>query len=288
MLEDISRNKLHEAFGSVGWTVEDLRKDYGEDLFVRIFADGVATPLSFFVQAKGTDNLSRHIDSHTGAVEFSVKRRHVEHWKQFWEPVILSLWDSESNSTSWNCVQTYLSTKEGEAALASSRDTVKIPLDKPLDSVGLVRIHAIVKSRFEQAEDERTGTPELIQFLQEQLKIEIDYDPHGIIFITRTGELPTVCLFGKMGALASKMATTLGCSVEETFPRVYEYISALTDDPDVLAILREDLRAKQEFNANGEDSETFLELLFPRSQTFKTQSSLPDIEEVRKSIIGPR
>jgi hypothetical protein len=83
ILEDISRNKLHEAFDSVGWTVEDLREDYGEDLFVRIFADGVATPLSFFVQAKGTDNLSRHIDSHTGTVEFSVKRRHVEHWKQF-------------------------------------------------------------------------------------------------------------------------------------------------------------------------------------------------------------
>ena len=60
-LEDLSRNRVHDAFTAVGWTVEDLRKDYGEDLFVRIFQDGRATLLCFFVQAKATDNLERHL-----------------------------------------------------------------------------------------------------------------------------------------------------------------------------------------------------------------------------------
>jgi hypothetical protein len=149
-------------------------------------------------------------------------------------------------------------------------------------------MHAIAKFRFEQAEDERNGAPELIQFLQEQLKIEIDYDPHGIIFITRPGELETVCLFGKMGALANKIATALGCAVEETLPRLYEFMSQLTDDPEVLAIVREGARSEHEFNANGENFETFRELLFPRSQKLNAQSGLPDIGEVRKSVIGSR
>jgi hypothetical protein len=288
VLEDISRNKLHEAFGSVGWTVEDLRQDYGEDLFVRIFVDEVATPLSFFVQAKGTDNIVRHTDSHTGKIEFPVKRRHVEHWNQFWEPVILSLWDSKSNSTSWNCVQTYLSTKEGEAALAAPSDSIKIPLDKRLDSVGLVRIHAIAKSRFEHAENEKTGTPELIRFLQEQLKIEIDYDPHGILFITRPGELTTACFFGKMAEGLSKFAKHWGCSNEETYPVVMKMAYELFKDPELLAVLREYTRTKHEFDGNGEDSETFLELLHPPLDKFRTQPGLPDIEELRKLIIGRR
>jgi hypothetical protein len=109
-LEDLSRKRLHDAFGAVGWTVEDLRKDYGEDLFVRIFQDGRATPLCFFVQAKATDNLERHL-AKGERLTFPVERRHVDHWQQFWEPVILSLWDSKDDRTYWTCVQTYMSTR---------------------------------------------------------------------------------------------------------------------------------------------------------------------------------
>lgn len=34
VLEDLSRNRLHNVFEREGWTVEDLRKDYGEDLLI--------------------------------------------------------------------------------------------------------------------------------------------------------------------------------------------------------------------------------------------------------------
>jgi hypothetical protein len=135
-LEDLSRVRLHEAFNSVGWTVEDLRKDYGEDLLVRIFDNGVATPLSFFVQAKATDKIQEYT-SNTGLFVVPIERRHVQHWSQFWEPVLVSLWDSETKRTYWTCVQTYLSTEEGKAALSNASERLRIPVDKLLDPMGL-------------------------------------------------------------------------------------------------------------------------------------------------------
>ena len=71
-LEDLSIVRLHQAFKEKGWTVEDLRKDYGEDLFVRLFNNGATTPLSFFVQAKGTDNLTQYLDRNNEVIRFAV------------------------------------------------------------------------------------------------------------------------------------------------------------------------------------------------------------------------
>jgi uncharacterized protein DUF4365 len=135
-VEDLSRNRLREAFNGVGWTVEDLRKDYGEDLLVRIFDNGIATPLSFFVQAKGTDVIQNYV-SGTGPIFVPLKRGHVNHWMEFSEPVFVALWDSKADLIYWNCVQTYFSTEEGKTALADTTDSVRIPVDRPLDATGL-------------------------------------------------------------------------------------------------------------------------------------------------------
>jgi len=100
-IEDLSRDRVRSAFNSLGWTVEDLRKDYGEDLLVRIFETGVATPLMFFTQCKGTDSVENYISRGKRKLLFPVKMRHIEHWDRFWEPVILSVWDSKTDRTYW-------------------------------------------------------------------------------------------------------------------------------------------------------------------------------------------
>src|SRR5215469_6481106 len=94
-LEDLSRNRLHANFEDRGWTVEDLAKDYGEDLMVRIFDSGVATPYSFFVQAKATDRIAKFVTR--GAIAFPIETGHLRHWVRFLEPVILTLWDSKQD-----------------------------------------------------------------------------------------------------------------------------------------------------------------------------------------------
>lgn len=57
-IEDITRRRLRDIFGTCGWVVWDLYPDYGEDFLVRIFTDAIATHFSFFVQAKGTDTIN--------------------------------------------------------------------------------------------------------------------------------------------------------------------------------------------------------------------------------------
>jgi len=80
ILEDISLNRLHEAFVHEGWTVENLTKDYGEDLLVRIFERGVTTPFSFFVQAKATDDVDKLRSKKTARISYRVESGYVLHW----------------------------------------------------------------------------------------------------------------------------------------------------------------------------------------------------------------
>lgn len=47
-LEDQPRDRVRTIFSDKGWTVEDVRKDYGEDLIVRTFLKDTPTPYWFF------------------------------------------------------------------------------------------------------------------------------------------------------------------------------------------------------------------------------------------------
>jgi hypothetical protein len=106
-LEDLSRNRLHNIFVSNGCVVEDLHKDYGEDLLVRIFEQGKATPFAFFVQAKATDHIDQYMHKNRRKLSFPIDLEHINHWNQFWEPVILTVWDANSDITYWESVQTF-------------------------------------------------------------------------------------------------------------------------------------------------------------------------------------
>jgi hypothetical protein len=78
-IEDLSRNRLRDAFNSVGWIVGALREDYGEYLLVRIFEQSVATPLAFFVQAKGTDRIEDYTNADETSVLFPTEKRRTQH-----------------------------------------------------------------------------------------------------------------------------------------------------------------------------------------------------------------
>jgi hypothetical protein len=283
-LEDQSRNRLHAAFNSVSWTVEDLRKDYGEDLLVRIFDNQVATPLVFFVQARATDNIQKYSSS-TGLVRFPIESRHFQHWKQFWEPVIVSLWDSKADRTYWNCVQTYLSSEEGKNVLADAGDTLRIPLDKILDRDGLLRIHAITKSRFERAEHEQEGAQALIELLREHLKLEIEYDPRGgVLVVAPPGELPIFGFFGRAREQVEDLAKHWGCSFEEAFDLVLRTLHDLmANDP---AAQKAFYKSAFLFDQIGklEEGDAWLDLIRRRRKP-KTKPGPPDINQLRNFLV---
>src|SRR6476620_5655317 len=134
-LEDMSRNYLHDVFTRRGWTVENLEKDYGEDLLVRIFSKGLATPLAFFVQAKATDHLERYSNKAGTLLMYPISSDHIKHWEHFWEPVILALWDSKTGTTYWEFIQTFCETipKNANSSMSVKTLRVQIPTDNTLD-----------------------------------------------------------------------------------------------------------------------------------------------------------
>jgi len=218
-LEDISRNRLRDIFINLGWVVEDLNQDYGEDFLVRIFEKGKATHFSFYIQAKSTDNISTYLSKDKKQISYPIKSDHIEHWNRFWEPVVLTVWDSDTDITYWEIIQTFVednkrynSTKKKGKSLS-----VNIPIENKLDAEGVKLIIVRTKSRFERFEREQEGTEMIIEVLNEQLGLKIEYNPQSGILILPKGTFvkdleggSTLVGFGKFAAKVESLQGKYG------------------------------------------------------------------------------
>ncbi len=191
---DKSIARITQAFLSAGWSVEELDKDYGEDLFVRIFHNEEATQYTFFVQAKSSQNLARYKTNGGKYIRYPIDISHLDHWTQFWEPVILVVWDSLSDIAYWEVVQS----PEKPIDNSGRHARFYVPIDNILDSEGLMRIAVRTRSRHERFERERHGAQVLIHMLGEILNIGIEYDPQaGFLIITEPSGEKQVTVFGR-------------------------------------------------------------------------------------------
>src|SRR2546421_3166328 len=165
-LEETSRNRLHEIFTQAGWVVWDLQPDYGEDLLVRIFDNNTATHYSFFVQAKATDHIERYMDESKKLITFPIDTDHIEYWRQFWEPVILTVWDAKSNITYWESIQKYLEELD-ESKSERKNVRVAIPTKNILDTDGVIHIARYTKSRYIENQQALEGAETLKELLKD-------------------------------------------------------------------------------------------------------------------------
>ena len=187
---------------------------------VRIFEDSIATPYSFFIQAKSTDHVSNYVNRSGSLIEYPVSTAHFEHWKNFWEPIILTVWDSASDTTYWEIVQDHI-IDEGK----KGKKTLRIPLSKQnvLDNDGINRILKRTKSRFARFEQEREGAQILVELLQEKLGVEIDYNPQAgsLIIINHHGEWE-ITAFGKLGRIIQAAARKRGIATKDVLLKAAE------------------------------------------------------------------
>jgi hypothetical protein len=199
-IEDLSRNRLHAAFETCGWTVEDLAKDYGEDLFVRIFDRGIATPYSFFVQAKATDQIATY--TRQRAIALPIETGHLRHWVRFSEPVILTLWDSKRDVTYWVCVQDAVD-RMGLSDTAYKKKTlsISIPTANQLNPDGLLRISGVTRLRLERHLRENNGAQVLLDLLEEKTDRKVNNYNADVGFLSLSHpEGGAECyFFGEMG-----------------------------------------------------------------------------------------
>ncbi|WP_062986025.1 DUF4365 domain-containing protein [Nocardia anaemiae] len=200
--------KLNAAFLSAGWTVEELHRDYGEDLHVRIFDDGEPTPFRFFVQAKHIHHASRCRSSDGRYVSYPFKRHHMQLWEDFWDPVVLTLWDVEKDRIYWDIAQTLEwppTDKETRTCL------IRFPTDNLLDPDGLARIRSRTIARSQRLEVQLSGVQVLINRICALFDTEIDYDPRaGRLLITLPNGDGDLTFFGWMGEILPELMQRTG------------------------------------------------------------------------------
>jgi Domain of unknown function (DUF4365) len=226
-LEDQSRARERTIFADRGWTVEDLREDYGEDLLVRIFLNDTPTPYWFFVQTKSTDHIERYLAKKHDKISYPIRTAHLEHWSRFWEPVFLVLWNAKGKCFYWECIQTAIEASSFPQISKQKTVSIAIPTANTLNEEGIRRIVARTKKRFNRFASEKEGTERLLGLLRSKLNLKIMYIPQGGILIIPEGRFVpkkdgtgTIVFFGRRGEEFARLQSKLGMTQKELMDKV--------------------------------------------------------------------
>lgn len=106
--EETSELQLKLLLVRFKWLVDRWGRDYGEDLFVRIFKDGVRTGHDFYIQLKGTDNVKKYELQASNSFSYPVDLSNLRQWSRLAFPVIFVLWDISDEVGYWLHVQPYI------------------------------------------------------------------------------------------------------------------------------------------------------------------------------------
>ena len=177
ILESRSRDRVKAVFHDHGFVVDDLHEDYGEDMLVRVFREGRATPYSFLVQVKAR---AKSINGAFATVR--VKRSHVDHWARLIQPVFIVLWSALDGSMLWESVTHAIKEHHGPAGTRTL--SLRIPLANKLDSQGILRMRNISREVCEMLTRERAGGELLCQLLEKYTAMRVaDYSPRNEVLI---------------------------------------------------------------------------------------------------------
>lgn len=108
VFEDRSESQLGDAFESVGWVVQPLRRDYGEDLHARPFEDGHPTGQDFSIQLKGTDDVDQYRLMDGQWLSYPVELPNLVQWYSYTLPVIFVVWDITHRVGYWTHIQPFI------------------------------------------------------------------------------------------------------------------------------------------------------------------------------------
>jgi len=214
VLEDQAAACLCAHISDTGWIVEPLGKDYGEDFLVRIFKNETATEFGFFIQSKATDSLHRYLSKDGSKISFPIETKHIRHWERFWEPVVVTLYDAKTKIVYWQIVQSWfqrLSQKSRANILEKSTVILHIPTSNQINKKDLSRVEAITERRFKRFELEQQGAKILIQRLEDNLGLKIEYNAQNGIIMIPSGKFVTdndgskVVFFGKMASMVEEI-----------------------------------------------------------------------------------
>jgi hypothetical protein len=219
---------IKKSFRSAGWALQEIGRefDYGEDLLVRIFDNGEATPYTFFVQAKSVSDT--RVVSGGRYLSCRVKSSHLQSWATFWEPVIFAVWDSADDVTYWEVVQS----PERSAKQSRTGARLYVPTDNILDPEGLTRIAARTRLRHQQLQREHQGAEILLGMLENLLGAKIHYDPQaGFLAVQDQSGDVKVTVFGRLQERLERLEELSGQPLESLAKAMLEDFTNVLESP---------------------------------------------------------
>ncbi len=107
VIADLSVNYTERPILLCGYSLERIKSDYGLDLLMFTYgADGGFEDGVVFLQVNATDGLKRPPKG--GSIPFRVERADLEYWASQLFPVILVVYDAQSDVAYWVYVQAYM------------------------------------------------------------------------------------------------------------------------------------------------------------------------------------
>lgn len=100
-ISDKALHRIKVIFADCGWACEEIRRDYGEDILVQtklppdVPGDGRVDFFKTYVQARGKEDVKPLRD---GRWSLSIKRKHLLRWLNIREPLLIVVWDLETDS----------------------------------------------------------------------------------------------------------------------------------------------------------------------------------------------
>jgi hypothetical protein len=146
VLADLSVNHVERQALLCGFSVLRVSPDYGYDVFVFTFdTNGEVEPGELRLQLKATERLA--VSRRREMFPFALEVADLRLWQDEVLPVILVLYEAETNRAYWECIQTYLQEQVTyEVDWTQKTLTVQVPKRNVLDQTAFAAL-ADVKRR---------------------------------------------------------------------------------------------------------------------------------------------
>jgi hypothetical protein len=139
IIEDLSINHVERFAFQCGFSTERITRDYGIDLLIFTYdANGEVENGFINMQLKATDKLV--LVKEGTHVSFSVEKAHLETWLDEPYPVILTVYDAQSDCAYWLYIQKYFEELPGFNLQSIGKETtVHIPVTNKLDKAAMTK-----------------------------------------------------------------------------------------------------------------------------------------------------
>ncbi|WP_437619975.1 DUF4365 domain-containing protein [Sorangium sp. So ce1151] len=148
--EDRSAEQFRERLADVGWSVNPIERDMGEDFLVHIYDRGTPTGLMFHVQLKSVlDAERRKRKRGPEELRYQLKVKDLEHWEVQTNLVVLLIWDVEQRAGYWQTMPSIVEALDARDTAWREQRTVSvsIPVEHGTDDIGLKRLRWAIADR---------------------------------------------------------------------------------------------------------------------------------------------